>query len=196
MIMVKIVPVALIFSLFITASAFHAQSYKDIHLRSCARSDSILPPASDVLKAHVRAFYNSATDSTRLTAGKAATVQAKMAGHGPAATPVAQFTILLNSVEAEMVRRGKQPPVVTLTTNDSVTQELSPIQIGRFVAIGGTPPPRIIRIPLSAELDTVNLIAIARARDVVLRVGAVTIQISDDDRRDIAGLYVAMVCGI
>jgi hypothetical protein len=118
-----------------------------------------------------------------------------MAGHGPAPVPVAQLTVLLNDVEAELIRRGEQPPVVTLTTDDSVTQELSPILIGTFVARGGTPPPRIIRIPLSAELDAVNLMAIARARDAVLHIGAVTIEISDDDRRDIAGLYVAMVCG-
>jgi hypothetical protein len=195
--MLKTTSLAVTILLCNSVPLLHAQSYKRVQLHFCARADSTLPPSSDALKGHVRASYNGSIDSTRLTAGNArgATVDAKMAGHGPAPAPVAQLTILLGNVEAEMVRRGEQPPVVTLTTDDSVTQELSPIQIGRFVARGGTPPPRIIRIPLSAELDDVNLIAIARARDVVLHVSAVTIQISDDDRRDIAGLYVAMVCG-
>ena len=187
---------ALVLAVFLCgAPALHAQSHNKLH--SCARADSVLPPGSDVLKAHIQASYKSGTDSTTLTAGRAATVATRMAGHGPARAPVAQLTIMLNHAAAERVRRGQQPPTVTLTTDDSVTQELSPILFGTFVAYGGKPPSSIIKIPLSAELDAVNLIAIARAREVVLHVGPdVTIQISDDDRRDIAGLYVAMACGM
>jgi hypothetical protein len=104
---------------------------------------------------------------------------------------------MLRGAEFELVRRGEQPPVVLLVTDDSISRELSPIQFGTFVALGPTaPPPQIVRVPLSAELEVADLAAIARSRRAAVHVGAVKVPIRDGDRRDIAALFVGMVCGI
>ena len=186
--------------LTVVASApLSAQSPREIHPRSCARADSVLPAHSDVLKGRVRVTYSPAADSTTLGTGAPLTARAsaRMAGRGPAPAPVAQLTVFLHSGEAEIVERGEQPPIVTLVTDDSVSRELSPSQLGTFVSVGPTVPPRqIVRVPLSAELDPPDLIAIAGARHAAIHVGAVNIPIRDGDRRDIAALYVAMICGI
>ncbi len=183
----------------IAAAPLAAQAPREIHPRSCARADSVLPAHSDALKGHVRVTYLPAADSTRLGTGGPLTARAsaKMAGHGPAPAPVAQLTVLLHSGEADVVQRGEQPPVVMLVTDDSDSLELSPIQFGTFVAMGPTAPPRqIVRVPLSAELDPPDLIAIARSQHAAIHVGSVSIPLRDGDRRDITALYVAMVCGI
>jgi hypothetical protein len=177
----------------------HAQRPREVHPRSCARSDSIVSANNDILKRRVRVAYQSGTDSTWLDAGSnsPAIATARMRGRGPMAAPVAQLTIMLHGSEAEIVRRGELPPVVMLVTDDSVSRELSPIQFGTFVAIGPhAPPPQIVRIPLSAELDAADFAAIARSRRVALHVGAVNVRIPDGDRRDITALFVVLVCGI
>ena len=190
----------LLTTLILTAAApLSSQAPREIHPHACARADSVLPAHSDALQGHVRVTYVRGADSTRLGTGGPLTARgdAKMAGHGPASAPVAQLTVLLHSTEADVIQRGEQPPVVMLVTDVSDSLELSPIQFGRFVAIGPTAPPReIIRVPLSAELDPPDLIAIARSQHAALHVGSVNIPLPDGDRRDITALYVAMVCGI
>jgi len=176
-----------------------AQSQRAIHPRSCARADSVLPAKSDALKGRVRISYSPDTNATTLRSGSplGAQIIALMGGHGPAPAPVAQLTVFLHSGEAEIVERGEQPPVVTLVTDDSTQGELSPIKFGTFVSFGPTgPPPEVVRVPLSAELDPPNWIAIARARRAEIHVGSVKIAIRDADRRDMTALYVAMICGV
>ncbi len=152
-----------------------------------------------MLQGHVRVTYLPGADSTRLGTGAPLTAgaSATMAGHGPAPAPVAELTVFLHSGEADIVERGEQPPVVTLVTDDSGSLELSPIQFGTFRSVGPTAPPRqIVRVPLSAELDAPDLVAIARSQHAAIHVGSISIPLRDGDRRDITALYVAMVCGI
>lgn len=153
---------------------------------------------SDVLKGRVRVTYWADGDSSWLLAGsnRFASANAMMAGHGPTTVPVAQLNLFLLGGEADVVARGQQPPVVTLVTDDSVARELSPIKFGTFVAYGPTAPPAwVVRVPLSAELDPANFVALARSRHATIRVGTVPITLRDSDRRDIGALYIAMVCG-
>lgn len=183
----------------ITRVPLPAQAPRNIHPRSCPRADNILPNHGDALKGRVRVKYSPAADSTTLDTGGPLTARssARMPGHGPATTPVAQLTILLRGGEADVVERGEQPPVVMLVTDDSASRELSPIKFGTFMAKGPTAPPRwVVRIPLSAELDPPDLLAIARARDAAVQVGSVKIPIDDGERRNISALYVTMLCGI
>ena len=178
-------------------TTLHAQSQRDIHPHSCARADSLLPANSDALKGRVHVSTDS--NSTTLSVGtfRVTGTTALMAGLGPSPAPVAQFTVFLHNGEFEIVRRGEQPPTVTLVTDDSVSRELSPIKFGTFVSFGPTAPPAwVVRVPLSARLGPPDLLAIARARHATIRVGAVTTPIHDGDRRDIAALYLAMICGI
>src|SRR4051812_4221994 len=96
---------ALALPLLIPLATLHAQSQREIHPRSCAGSDRVLPANSDVQNGLVRVSYWTDGDSSRLDAGSPLTarVMALMTGHGPSPEPVAQLTVFLHSAEAKSV---------------------------------------------------------------------------------------------
>jgi len=171
-----------------------AQSgYQELRVHPCPASDSSLGANGRAEDARVMVLYDPTKDTTKLRVGDRVqlSAQARMPGHGPVTNPVGQLDIMLPAWQSEIILRSRQPPVVTVSANDSVPLELSPVIIGSYAG-----PRRFMKLPISAELDAPAMRAIARAPKVVLHVDSVSVPMRDRDRRNVAALYTIMLCGI
>ena len=110
---------------------------------------------------------------------------------GPIQDPVAQLTVLLERRDALIVQRGPQPPEVMLIIDDSLPRALDPVLVGAFQG-----PSHLLILPVSAALPSEDLLAFARARRSVVRIGSVPVSVGNGDRRNIAALYMAALCGL
>jgi len=174
------------------AFSLHAQSpYRQTPVRSCRVADSTLG-SNRVQKAQVGVLYDRTKDTTKLRVGDGfgLAAQGSMGGHGPSSNPVAQLDILLPAWQSEIILRTPSPHVVSVIIDDSVSRELSPVIVGTYFG-----PRRFMKLPIAAELNPPELVAIVRAQRVVVHVDSVTVSMHADDQRDLAALYTMMVCG-
>ena len=173
----------------------HGSRYSAIRVRSCPLADKLLGPLRDDAQGAVRGYYDSERDTSYFETGIAGrrpevTSSTKFTGRGPVREPVIRIVGIVRGDQAEkLAEESRGGPVrLTFVLDDSVTIYPASWAAGR---LEGEANARELRI--SALLKGEDLIKVAAAQIIVMRVGLAGLQLSYE-RNELRALIRVVVC--
>jgi hypothetical protein len=169
--------------------------YRSLDVRSCPFADSLLGPLADDSKGNVRGRYLSERDSTYLTTTRErgrlrVFFGIKFVGPRPTRSPAAQLNIMFRGADGRKLAALPATPSVVIILDGSATLELTSVVKGTFVGPEYAP----VTLPVSALIPSDDLVRVAQAAKIAVRVGSADVTLSRAERRDLRGLVRVSVC--